>query len=145
MVEQSIQPQKQARTQCKGITKIGKPCGWVTWSGSPDFCLTHDPGPAAEAKRAEARHLGGKGRKAITLPPELRPPSLKTKSRVMELIAETIHQVRTGQVDTKVATAVGYLTNILLRSFEVGDSTHPLTVVFHIPPATNTDDPGDVL
>jgi len=36
-------------------------------------------------------------------------------------IPETINQVRKGQIDPRVANAVGYLANVLIRAVEQGD------------------------
>jgi hypothetical protein len=40
---------------------------------------------------------------------------------VVRLIAETINQVRRGQIDPRVANAVGYLANVLIRAVEQGE------------------------
>jgi len=37
------------------------------------------------------------------------------------LISETINQVRKGQVDPRVANAVGYLANVLIKAVEQGE------------------------
>jgi len=39
---------------------------------------------------------------------------------VVRLISETINQVRKGQIDPRVANAVGYLANVLIRAVEQG-------------------------
>ena len=40
---------------------------------------------------------------------------------VVNLISETINQVRKGQLDPRVANAVGYLANVLIKAAEQGD------------------------
>lgn len=40
---------------------------------------------------------------------------------VVILISQTINQVRKGQVDPRVANAVGYLANILIKAVEQGE------------------------
>jgi hypothetical protein len=37
---------------------------------------------------------------------------------VVALISETINQVRKGVIDPRVANAVGYLANVLIKAFE---------------------------
>jgi len=46
---------------------------------------------------------------------------INTVADVKGLLSETIHQVRTGVIDPKVANCVGYLSGILLKAIEVGD------------------------
>lgn len=50
----------------------------------------------------------------------MRPP-LRTVADVAKLIAETIHQVRTGALDVKTANCVGFLAATLTRTFETSD------------------------
>lgn len=45
----------------------------------------------------------------------------KSVGEVGDLLAETINHVRTGQIDTRVGTAIGYLANILIRARETAD------------------------
>jgi hypothetical protein len=46
---------------------------------------------------------------------------IRSVADVKGLLSETIHQVRTGALDPKVANCVGYLSGILLKAIEVGD------------------------
>jgi hypothetical protein len=46
---------------------------------------------------------------------------IESVADVKGLLSETIHQVRTGAIDPKVANCVGYLSGILLKAIEVGD------------------------
>jgi hypothetical protein len=40
---------------------------------------------------------------------------------VVLLLSQTINQVRKGQIDPRVANAVGYLANVLIRATEQGE------------------------
>lgn len=40
---------------------------------------------------------------------------------VVKLISETINQVRKGQLDPRIANAVGYLSAVLIKAVEQGD------------------------
>jgi hypothetical protein len=40
---------------------------------------------------------------------------------VVRLISETINQVRKGQLDPRVANAVGYLANVLIKAVDQGE------------------------
>lgn len=50
-------------------------------------------------------------------------PDVKVEScqDVVRLISETINQVRKGQLDPRVANAIGYLANVLIKAVEQGD------------------------
>jgi len=50
-----------------------------------------------------------------TTAPDVR---LRDARDVVELLAETINQVRRGEIDPKVANAVGYLGALMLRAME---------------------------
>jgi len=46
---------------------------------------------------------------------------IKNTSDIVELLNETINQVRTGKIEVKIANAVGYLSGICLKALEQGD------------------------
>jgi len=46
---------------------------------------------------------------------------IKNTSDVVSLLNETINQVRTGEIEVKIANAVGYLSGICLKALEQGD------------------------
>ena len=50
-------------------------------------------------------------------------PDIKVEScqDVVRLISETINQVRRGELDPRVANAIGYLANVLIKAAEQGD------------------------
>ena len=106
--------------KCRATTKDGKPCQADAQAGSK-FCFFHDP-DKAEA-RQEATVKGGKAGKLATLD-QVKPwrgqeVALLQSPDVDELVAllaDTIDDVRTGQVDPKIANSVGYLSGIILKA-----------------------------
>ena len=58
-----------------------------------------------------------RSQKAI-LPADLPIKPLRTASDVVELLGDTINQVRRGELDLRVSNAVGYLSGILLSAIE---------------------------
>lgn len=85
-----------------------------------DYCFCHSPKKAKE--RAKARRKGGK--KALAEKKRLLEKSdiqIKNTSDVVSLLNETINQVRTGEIEVKIANAVGYLSGICLKALEQGD------------------------
>lgn len=77
-----------------------------------NFCFFHDPAKAI-AKR-EAQSEGGRGNRMKTLPADAPDVRVEDGKDVVRLLSATINQVRRGEIDPRVANAVGYLANILL-------------------------------
>jgi hypothetical protein len=57
---------------------------------------------------------------ATVLPPETDDHSLGNTKDVASFLADSINRVRRGQLDPRVANAMGYLTTVLLRALEQG-------------------------
>ncbi len=111
---------------CKHIKDDGTRCRARKVHGS-DYCFFHDPARAAE--RAAARQAGGRKGKAPVLPPETPQRPVKTACDVIELLAETIHQVRVGELDPRVGNCVGYLSGIILKANEQGEMEQRLAAL----------------
>lgn len=104
--------------QCKQIKANGARCDAYAIAGS-EYCFAHDPSRAAE--RQVERQAGGRVGKTKVLPPNTPDAPLSSMADVVTLLGETINQVRRGEVDPKVANAVGYLASALLRALEQGN------------------------
>lgn len=110
---------------CKAVRKDGSPCEAQAQAGRP-FCFFHDPEKADEARAAQAR--GGSSREVLDanevqpwrgLPAGVTVMRTPTPSDVVLLLADTIDEVKTGRIDPRVANAVGYLSNVILKALEV--------------------------
>lgn len=100
---------------CRGTRLDGAVCQATALVGS-DFCFFHDPARAAE--RREAQALGGRQNRMRVLT-EITPDfEIQDSEDVVALVSETINQVRKGKIDPRVANAVGYLANVLVKVFE---------------------------
>jgi len=84
-----------------------------------DFCFFHDPSKADERRKAQS--FGGRQNRMKTLEATTPDVEIEDTRDVVRLIAETINQVRRGQIDPRVANAVGYLANVLIRAVEQGE------------------------
>jgi len=104
--------------KCKFRKKDGGRCGADVQIGK-DSCVFHDPTKIEDGHRA--RRAGGitRSHRAAVLPPEM-PDPLAKSADVSSFFADTIDQVRRGQLDPRVANTVGYLASVLLRSLEQG-------------------------
>jgi hypothetical protein len=103
---------------CKQTKEDGTPCQTNAMAGS-DYCFFHDPAKAAE--REAAQRAGGSVGKTAVLPPDTPDVPLASVADVIALLGRTVNQVRRGQIDPKVANAIGYLTATLLRALEQSD------------------------
>jgi hypothetical protein len=102
--------------RCRYKRDGGRRCKANAQTGA-EFCFFHDP--ALVDKRAEARKAGGIARTRKIAPPRNLPTKpLQTVAQVVELLGQTINQVRCGQIDLRVSNAIGYLSGILLGAIE---------------------------
>ncbi len=115
---------------CVGMTKNRTPCRATPQSGS-SFCFLHDPDKGDEQRRA--RQAGGNTRAAKALDAETPAMDIQAVADVKGLLSDTIHQVRIGQIDPKIANCVGYLSGILLKVIEVGDLVQRISMGLQAP------------
>jgi len=104
---------------CQQIKGDGSQCEASVITGSM-FCYFHDPAKAQE--RQVAQRAGGiaRSRQAAVLPRETPDRPVRKICEVVEIMEETINQVRRGEIDPKVANSVAYIAGILLKALERG-------------------------
>jgi hypothetical protein len=84
-----------------------------------DYCYLHNPAISEEEKR-EARSKGGKENQIVVKNP-LPPLKLANAKDAITLLAHTINSVRSGEMDIKTANCLGFLTDKLLKAYEVAE------------------------
>lgn len=99
--------------QCAALKSDGKRCGAHAQIGS-ELCFFHNPESTPD-RIAASRRGGGRGR-GVTLPPETPDFPLTTANDASALMARTINQVLRGELDPKIATAVGYLVTVKMKA-----------------------------
>lgn len=111
---------------CKANTVAGDPCQARPMQGS-DYCYLHDPAVSEDEKR-DARSRGGKENQITVISPQ---PPLKLKSArdAVVLLEETINGVRSGELDVKVANCLGFLTDKLLKAYEVAELSDKVEIM----------------
>jgi hypothetical protein len=116
------------KRRCKATNKDGQPCRAEARTGG-DHCIFHDP--HLDRQRAEGRKRGGKARsKTATVKMlEAADRPLSSVGDVVTLLGETINGARRGQVDSKLANAVGYLSSVLLRALQDTDLAEALAAL----------------
>jgi molybdopterin/thiamine biosynthesis adenylyltransferase len=104
---------------CQKIKAGGSQCEASALTGSR-FCYFHDPSKAHE--RQVAQRAGGlaRSRQCAVLPRETPDRQVRKICDVVEVLGETLNQVRRGQIDPKVANSVAYIAGILLKALERG-------------------------
>ena len=103
-------------TKCQFRKKDGSRC---RANAQPNGqCVFHDPEKAADGRRA--RQAGGisRSRVAAVLPRDTPDCPLENPRHVAKFLAQCINQLLRGQLDPKVANAIGYQASVLLRSLE---------------------------
>jgi len=101
------------KKSCTATKDDGTACGAAALPGSR-FCFFHDPAKAAA--RRQAQSAGGQANKMATLPADVPDVTVEDGADVVKLLGATINQVRRGEIDPRVANAVGYLSNIVLSA-----------------------------
>jgi hypothetical protein len=102
--------------RCKHIKPDGEQCNANAMRGL-DYCYTHNPDISDDEKR-EAKQRGGQAR-ALTIANPLPALQIKEPNDTVLLITDTIHRVRSGELDIKTANCIGFLSDKLLKAFEV--------------------------
>src|SRR5271167_906815 len=101
---------KQSGTRCRGRALTGE-----------KYCLIHsEPSKAAE--------LGSKGgrRRTVYSPDGLRDfPAPKTPAELMDLMAQSMADVRMGRMDPRIGTALAYMMVAYLKAMEVSEEKKP--------------------
>ena len=102
--------------QCKFIKDNNEQCNANAKSKS-EFCYLHNPAISDEEKK-QAQTRGGQAR-ALTINQPLPALPLAEPSDAIKLIADTIERVRAGELDIRTANCLGFLSDKLLKAFEV--------------------------
>lgn len=103
---------------CKSLTTEELPCQARPMQGS-EFCYLHNPSISEDEKR-DARSRGGKENQIVLKTP-LPPLKLTNAKDVIVLLQDTINGVRSGELDVRIANCLGFLTDKLLKAYEVAE------------------------
>ena len=109
--------------RCQHIKPDGQRCNAFAQINSL-FCFTHDPDKAKE--RTIAHRAGGLANK---IKADLTPITIEKSKDVVKLITSTMNELRQGKVDIKIANALFYGANVLLKAFEMAEITERLESV----------------
>ena len=112
--------QRTTATTCLFTKEDGERCRARAMRDS-EYCFFHDP--ATLERRRAARRAGGieRSKKAAVLPADAVDCPLESVGHIVELLAQTINQVRKGTADPRVGNSVGYLAGIMLKALDIGE------------------------
>jgi hypothetical protein len=111
--------------RCKAKSKSGERC--KAFAVENGLCKLHsDPARAAELGRKS-----GRARRYV-LPseqgePELVPP--RTAQQIRDALGQAMSDVRARRLDPKVASTLGYLASVLLKSIETSEIEERVTAL----------------
>jgi hypothetical protein len=111
---------------CKAIATSGDPCQARSMQGE-EYCYLHNPAISEEEKH-DARSRGGKENQIIVKTP-LPPLKIASPKDVISFLEETINGVRSGEIDVKIANCLGFLTDKLLKAYEVAELSDKVEVM----------------
>lgn len=105
---------KPDKTQCKAKAIL-----------HDSFCFWHSE--KMREKRTQAVHDGGKSpKRSYGRDDEV---AITNTQDVLKLIEQTINDLRRNKTSTKLATAIGYLSGIALKTIEQSDTEKRLEVI----------------
>jgi len=111
------QPDNAESKLCAAIKTDGERCH-ANALVSSQWCYFHDPESADE--RIAASRRGGEKNRPVTLPPGTPDFPLASASDASVLIGRTINQLLRGEIDPKIANAVGYLVTVKIKATDAG-------------------------
>lgn len=104
--------------KCQFTKQNGEKCQADAMKDS-QYCYLHNPDiPEEEKKQNQAK--GGKGN-LVKINKPLPPVRINTPYDVVTFLTETINQVRSGELDVRVANALAYLAGHLIKALEVSE------------------------
>jgi len=104
--------------KCIYIKEGGQQCNAYAMESS-QYCYLHNPDISEEEKRVN-QTKGGKTN-LVKVTQSLQLFKVKTSQDVAGLLEQTINEVRSGELDPRIANTIGYLTGHLIKAIEVGE------------------------
>ena len=106
-------PHKNSKPRCKATAKNSKPCSAAPTSGG--LCFFH----ANPDKASELGQRGGRAKGPTANPDaaEYIARPLNTVGDVTNLLANTINDLRSGRIYSRLANTAGFLASGMLKEF----------------------------
>ncbi len=104
--------------KCTYIKTDGSKCKANALRGTP-YCWYHSPDISGEEKKLASSNGGSANTCEVFAP--LAPLSISKMQDVPAFLIDTIQNLRNGIISVRLATALGYLSHMLMQSFEIAD------------------------
>ena len=112
-----LEPSRTARKRCKGVTRSGEAC--TAWPMEGGLCYFHaNPNKASELGKRGGRAKGPTSTPGVS---EYVARPLKSVDDVTKLLGDTINDLRSGMIDSRLANTVGFLATGMLKALQQGD------------------------
>jgi hypothetical protein len=108
----------EADGTCAKTKSNGQRCQAMAMQDSR-YCFFHNS--ATQKARKAAQRRGGQASGPTVLPADAADVPLHSGKDVAVFLAETINQVRKGQLSPKIGSSVGYLAGLLMKALETSD------------------------
>jgi hypothetical protein len=115
-------------SRCIALRKDGQPCA-ATALQSSQYCLFHSPEHQHQVHHGR-RQGGITVRRQRVLSADAADVMLQAAGDVTALLALTMSRLQRGEIEPKIATAIGYLSAVALNSLEQGKVVVPTKVEF---------------
>ena len=103
--------------QCRYIKRDGSSC-WANAMENSEYCWFH--APEVDYERGSAQSRGGKAYKT-GIYQQLPAIKLEKIDDVSQLLMDTVKQLRQGFIGPRIAATLGYLSGMILKSFETAE------------------------
>lgn len=104
--------------KCTFTKPDGTKCEANAMNGG-EFCYFHNP-DISEAEKRATQTNGGKAR-ALTISEPLTAIEITKPEDTINLLVDTINRVRAGTLDIRIANCLGFLSDKLLKAFEISN------------------------
>jgi hypothetical protein len=123
-------PLEKKKRNPRSVPEPDKRCGFNHDNGEPcrvhrmngyDFCYFHEP--SIKEQRLANSQRGGKTK---SVPLDVEPPTMESLEDVRQFAVETLHQVRTGDLEPRTAAVLSSLMAHVLKTLpevDVGSQT----------------------
>jgi general stress protein YciG len=111
-----LKRQTAANGKCQAATKAGRQCAAPAVRGGIYCALHNDPGRAAQLGRK-----GGANNRKVYEGDQREIPPPQNARDVKNFLAEAMAEIRSGKMDPKLGTTLGYLGASLLKAIETSD------------------------
>jgi hypothetical protein len=107
----------EPRPKCSVVKPDGTQCQAYALPGQQS-CVFHDPNRQEAGREARRRGARTRNTPPAVVPADAEDLPLETPKEIQRLLADSINRLRKGNLDPRIANAIGYLATGLLKTLE---------------------------